>query len=173
MFYVLRKGFEVIKAIFCWLLSGIFFKTNNKVNLEDATHTKEVHHFQKKSFLRTIKTASLEWSIKRVLDNEMLSDTEIFAALSILKNQFRFVTNLKGFHDPQTFNARFTKNPFKILTSPCSDKFVQILHDGHAHWITITNLGTPSPQKHVRIFDSLFNMTTYEHNNALNNFLKR
>ncbi len=166
MFSTVRKSFQTIYVFFCWMLSRILFQISDQ-SLADATPQ------QQHSYPRPIDTASLEWSVKRVLDNEMLSDTEIFAALSILKNQFRFMTSLKGFHDPQTFNARFIKNPFKILSSPSTDKFVQILHDGHAHWITITNLGTPPGQKHIRIFDSLFNKTTYEQNNALNNFLKR
>lgn len=109
-----------------------------------------------------------KWSIERVLNEEMLSDNEIYESLLILQQEFK---HLKGFRDPQSFNARFVKNPSKIIQKS-SDKFVQILHDGNAHWITITNIGT-NQNNHIRIFDSLYDERTYYNNQMIINFLKR
>lgn len=112
--------------------------------------------------------SSPKWSIERVLNDQMLSDNEIYESLLILKKEF---TYLKGFCDPQSFNARFVKNPMRIVKNS-SEKFVQILHDGNAHWITITNLGT-NQNNHIRIFDSLYSERTYFNNQMIMNFLKR
>ena len=171
---IIKIGLEKICAILAWIMR-IFFYQNSNANKANETDDEQ-------NFLNTNKNtynnnnnnvdiSSLNWSVKRVLDNEMLSDTEIFVALSILRSQFQFKRHISGFHDPQTFNARFIKNPFKIFSS-VSDKFVQILHDGNAHWITLTNIGT-SAHRPIRIFDSLFSEETYEGNTMLENFLKR
>lgn len=115
---------------------------------------------------------NFRWSVKRVLDNEMLSDNEIYESLLILRKQFVFKRYLKGFQDPMTFSARFLKNPSPIVTDFTTDKFVQILHDGAAHWITVTNFGT-CQRNHVRVFDSLYREGTYENNLMLESFFRR
>jgi len=118
-----------------------------------------------------ISSSNSKWSVDRVLHDKMLSDNEIYQALLILKQQFAYKNNLKGFQDPQTFNARFIKNPTQIIES-ISDRFIQILHDGDSHWITVTNMNTRS-NRHVNIYDSLYKEHTYESNQMLINFFKR
>ena len=77
---------------------------------------------------------NIKWSISRILDDQMLSDNEIYESLLILKEQFKHKTNLKGLFDPQLFNARFFKNnESKICINP-EDMFIQIFHDGQLHW---------------------------------------
>lgn len=165
---MIRSGFEKIYSILTWLI-GLFY--HNSSNNTIQNQPTESNFPASPNTQNSPLISNLQWSIKRVLDNEMLSDTEIFYALSILRNKFKHKQYLRGFQDPQTFNARFIKNRLRILVND-SDKFIQILHDGNAHWITVTNLGTTA-SRHVRIFDSLFNESTYVGNAMLVNFLKR
>ena len=118
-----------------------------------------------------LASPNTKWSIDRVLQDQMLSDNEIYQALLVLKQQFEHKNNLKGFQDPQTFNARFIKNPTQIIENN-SDRFIQILHDGDSHWITVTNINTRS-NRQVNIYDSLYKEHTYESNQMLINFFKR
>jgi hypothetical protein len=93
----------------------------------------------------------------------MLSDNEIYESLSILKEQFKHKTSLKGFFDPQLFNARFLKNENQISINTTTDKFIQILHDGQLHWYTLSNVKSIN-DKHIQIYDSFLMRQTYENN---------
>lgn len=108
-----------------------------------------------------------EWSLIRVLNDEMLSDNEIYQASLILKDQFK---HLKGFYDPQAFNARFFKNKNKLKINPNEDWFVQIMHDGHHHWYTITNLNA---YYQIKIYDSFYMKKTYKNNQVFEHNLQK
>ena len=120
---------------------------------------------------QNLDCSNKNWSINRVLNNEMLSDNEIYQALLILKQQFQYRTNLKGFFDPQLFNARFIKSN-KISVNTTADSFIQILHDGQLHWYTLTNINTNS-SNHIKVYDSYFMKKTYDNNRTFINSLKK
>jgi hypothetical protein len=113
-----------------------------------------------------------KWSMSRVLNAQMLSDNEIYQALSILKEQFKHKKDLKGFFDPQAFNARFLKKENKILINTDQNTFIQILHDGELHWYTLTNIKAKHGH-HIRIYDSYFNDKTYRDNKVFTSYLKK
>ena len=86
----------------------------------------------------------LSMADKAILEGkEWLTDSIMNAAQTMLADQFSMTT---GF---QSTNAglcmTFTIEP---------DEFVQILHDGSAHWVTISTIGCKHPE--VKIFDSLY-----------------
>ena len=118
------------------------------------------------------ETLTQKWCMSRVLNDKMLSDNEIYQSLSILKEQFQHEKNLKGFFDPQAFNARFFKKENKISINTDLDKFVQILHDGKLHWYTLTNINTKHAQ-HIRVYDSYFMNKTYQDNKVFTSYLKK
>lgn len=109
-----------------------------------------------------------KWSITRVLNDQMLSDNEIYQSLLILKEQFK---HINGFWDPQSFNARFFKNQSnKLKLNFQHDSFVQILHDGQLHWYTITNINS---KRELKIYDSFYMKKTYENNFVFKQNLRR
>ena len=72
-----------------------------------------------------------------------ITDTIVNAAQELLKQQCPFVS---GF---QKVTCGFTMN-FDIETG----EFIQILHTGQGHWMTVTTIGTKHPE--VLVFDSLY-----------------
>ena len=72
---------------------------------------------------------------------EWLTDIIVNTAQMMLADQFSMTT---GF---QSTNAGLCMT---FLIKP--DEFVQILHDGSAHWVTISTIGCKHPE--VKIFDS-------------------
>ena len=68
------------------------------------------------------------------------------AAQKFLAAQFKAQFGEAGFHCVGV-GSRFA---FEVE----SDKFVQILHNGHNHWLTISSVGTtPS---HILVYDSMY-----------------
>ena len=160
------------------LVICLIYKCYSGLTLTDSNPTISSEATAANQDARSTKTSTdwydismFKWSVKRVLDAEMLSDTEIHESLLILKKQHAHKRHLKGLLDPQTFNARFIKNPANIMESPL-DTFVQILYTGRSHWITVTNFKCHS-NRAVKIYDSLYNESNYNNNQVLSNFFKR
>ena len=110
----------------------------------------------------------LPWSRARVLTGErMLTDNEIYAASELLRHQFG---HIRGLFDPQALNAKAIKRFQFHVKFP--DRFVQIVHDGHLHWLTISNVHSHHAS-HVQAYDSLYNLTTYADNTALRACLRK
>ena len=61
-----------------------------------------------------------------------LNDSIITATQNLLKMQ----TSLRGFQSPMLGNTY----GFNVQR----DDFIQILHDGHGHWLTVSNIGATS-----------------------------
>ena len=83
--------------------------------------------------------------LNKIASNRMLTDTIVHVAQNILKAKY---PNTNGLQDPvlgQTLNY----NVYQIMP------FVQILHDGRLHWITISTIGRASGC--VYLMDILFN----------------
>ena len=86
----------------------------------------------------------LRMSDKVILQgNEWLTSNIINAAQVMLQDQFEFKT---GFQD--------TENGVMLTFSIETDEFIQILHNGHGHWLTITTIGTSHPG--VLVYDSMY-----------------
>lgn len=147
-------------------------KVSNANNNKKSNKSRKRDDSKNKTTTDWYDMSMFKWSIKRVLDAEMLSDNEIHESLLILRKQSENKRYLKGLMDPQTFNARFIKNPSNILENPLTDNFVQILYTGHSHWITVTNFRCYS-ERTVKIYDSLYNETNYNSNQVLVIFFRR
>lgn len=178
---LLRSYLTTVNVVLCILtviLVRFWYKrrhTSNNVNKGSTITRKKEDVANSKSNKPTTDwydMSMFKWSIKRVLDAEMLSDNEIHESLLILRRKYEHKRYLKGLLDPQTFNARFIKNPSNIIESPLTDNFVQILYTGYSHWITVTNFRCYSDRT-VKIYDSLYNETNYNSNQVLVNFFKR
>lgn len=74
--------------------------------------------------------------------SDWLNDRLINAAQALLKQQFS-IGGLQDVLRGQTW-------AFEVERS----EFVQILHDGGAHWLTISNIGSGNL---VKVYDSLYN----------------
>ena len=85
-----------------------------------------------------------EDAFESILDGHMLTDAHIREASYMLQKQF---PSIDGLHDP-VLGQRLQ---FPVARS----KFVQILHNGSLHWITVSNMLTGSPRNQVDVFDSL------------------
>lgn len=117
----------------------------------------------------TEKSMQIFWNDKRILENYMLSDNEIHAALEILKKQFKN-HNLKGFFDPQSMKMKKLKKFSFHVQFP--DRFIQILHDGKLHWYTITNIKSNNFNQ-IQSYDSLYADKTYIGNSMLRTSLTK
>lgn len=180
---LLRSYLTAENFVLCVLfviIVRIWYNRHNRYNekISSANNNKKTNKSRKKDDVTNKTTTDwydmsmFKWSIKRVLDAEMLSDNEIHESLLILRRQNGHKRYLKGLMDPQTFNARFIKNPSNILENPLTDNFVQILYTGYSHWITVTNFRCFSDRT-VKIYDSLYNETNYKSNQVLVNFFRR
>jgi hypothetical protein len=153
----------IIKKILNLFFGNFTGYTTNKSappckNKEISTNVSRTAVDKESKFSNNIK-----WSISRILDDQMLSDNEIYESLLVLKEQFKHKTNLKGLFDPQLFNARFFKNnESKICINP-EDMFIQIFHDGQLHWYVISNFNSANDLQ-IQIYDSYFMKKTYEYN---------
>ena len=61
--------------------------------------------------------------------NHMLTDKDIFAASCLLKKAFPGISGLED-----------TVLGSKLQFSVARGDFVQVLHDGNLHWLTVTNI---------------------------------
>ena len=73
-----------------------------------------------------------------------LNDNLIVAAQNLLKNQ----SSIPGFQD----TCRGMTMAFDIQ---CGE-FIQILHDGHGHWLTISSIGASKEVKEIFVYDSMY-----------------
>ena len=130
--------------LFKWRQSRLRNESNEKtvVTLDDYHLTGETSEPQPPWINNGLVTLSI--ADKAILEGkEWLTDSIVNAAQTMLADQFNMTT---GF---QSTNAglcmTFTIEP---------DEFVQILHDGSAHWVTISTISCMHPE--VKIFDSLY-----------------
>ena len=91
----------------------------------------------------------LLWEDKEILlcDSSWLNDRHINAAQRLLEAAN---PNLPGFQNPlfgQTLSYDIEPG-----------EFVQILHDGGGHWLTVSTVGTTHP--YINVFDSLYSFTS-------------
>ena len=87
---------------------------------------------------------TLSMADKAILDgSDWFTDDIMNAAQTMLADQFNITT---GF---QNTNAGMAMT---FAIEP--DEFIQILHDGGAHWVMISTIGTKHPE--VRMYDSLY-----------------
>ena len=80
-----------------------------------------------------------------LINGEMLTDTHISAALNLLKLQY---PDVGGLQEPILGQ--------KFLFDLCPKEFVQILHDGSLHWVTVSNILSGSDDSCVALYDSLY-----------------
>ena len=81
-----------------------------------------------------------------IVSGDWLTDTTIDAAQKILTAQFKAQFGEAGFQSVG-LGSTFA---FEVE----SDKFVQILHNGHNHWLTISSVGTTPGQ--MLVYDSMY-----------------
>ena len=91
----------------------------------------------------------LLWEDKEILlcDSSWLNDRHINAAQRLLKAAN---PNLPGFQNPLFGQT--------LLYDIEPGEFVQILHDGGGHWLTVSTVGTTHP--YINVFDSLYPFTS-------------
>ena len=82
-----------------------------------------------------------------LINNGWLTDKIINEAQSLLKKKYPYVNGLQDVTLGLTLS-------FAIQT----EEFVQILHTGHAHWVTVSNIGCKDGE--INIFDSYPPVTT-------------
>lgn len=115
--------------------------------------------------------SKIEWSARRIREPSlMLSDNEIFAALKLLQHQFESETR-RGFYDPQSMNAKRTKK-FAFRVEYPSQRFLQIIHNGRMHWLTLSNFRSFNPNQ-VQAYDSLPVESTYTNNRTIETCLQK
>ena len=73
-----------------------------------------------------------------------LNDNLIFAAQTLLKNQ----SSIPGFQD----TCLGMTMSFDIQRG----EFIQILHDGHGHWLTISRIGASKAVTEIFVYDSMY-----------------
>jgi len=91
--------------------------------------------------------------ISDVDKGDKLGDEHINAANQLLCNQF---PDIQGLHSP-LLGQRFCFTMFDIVKGYAGYPYIQVLHTGKDHWITIEIVS----EDEVRIFDSLFLKPTY------------
>ena len=91
--------------------------------------------------------------ISAVENGEKLDDEHINAANQLLRSQF---PDLQGLQSP-LLGQRFCFPQFDVIMGYAGHGYIQVLHTGRDHWITIEILG----EEEVRIYDSLFAKPTY------------
>ena len=79
---------------------------------------------------------------------DKLGDEHINAANQLLCSQF---PDIQGLHSP-LLGQRFCFTTFDIVKGYAGYPYIQVLHTGKDHWITIDIVS----EDKVRIFDSLF-----------------
>jgi hypothetical protein len=118
-----------------------------------------------------VKTPSISISsCYKILNDEMLTDNEIYLALELLKKQFQSTKNIKGLFDPQALNTKLAKKAQFYIEYP--DRFIQILHNGDMHWFTITNMKSNFKYQ-IQSYDSYFMSKSYLNNTKFENYLKK
>ena len=86
-----------------------------------------------------------KWPCRRQVQDGMLSDADISAAMDLLAEQF---PDMGGLQDPVLGSVM----QFDVVTGP----FVQILHDGDLHWVTAAS-APRGVAADVIVYDSLYN----------------
>ena len=94
-----------------------------------------------------LKTACTSWHVMKeifswVRLNEWLTDNLILASQKVLREQ----TSISGFQDP----ILGEKMAFSIM----KENFIQMLHDGYVHWLTVSTIGAQASNE-VLIYDSM------------------
>lgn len=118
-----------------------------------------------------LQMSRIEWSVRRIREPSlMLSDNEIFAALKLLQHQFESDTR-RGFYDPQSMNAKRTKKFAFRVAYP--QRFLQIIHNGQMHWLTLSNFRSFNPTNQVQAYDSLPVESTYTNNRTIETCLQK
>lgn len=100
-----------------------------------------------KSRLKRSKNCPVDLSSEEldliVNKNVWLTDRHVGAACQLLKQKF---PAMGGLQDPVLGS--------KLLFSVCKDKFCQVLHDGGAHWLAVSNLYAPDGS--IDVYDSMY-----------------
>lgn len=151
----------------CNYFGSFFTNSTNTVVTDDKDRNN--NNLSKKE--EYIKTPSISTSsCYKILNEQMLTDNEIYLALELLKKQFQTVKNIKGLFDPQALNTKLAKKVQFYVEYP--DRFIQILHNGDMHWFTITNMKSNFKYS-IQSYDSYFMPKTYLNNKKFENYLKK
>lgn len=80
-----------------------------------------------------------------------LDDRDIDKAMGIIQKQF---PNIGGLQDTSVVAVAYMQN----ISDNYKGKFIQIQHNGHNHWVTITNLRCDPG--HIKVYDSFYRNPT-------------
>ncbi|XP_065657444.1 uncharacterized protein LOC136082351 [Hydra vulgaris] len=128
------------------------FNNNNLLNLplETDMETVQGEHCIDWFTLDNNRFILPQAEITIIKNNDMLTDLSINAAQFILQNQFHVKS---GFQD-----TIFGK---KYLFKEEKGQFIQVLHTGQYHWITVSNVNCPVDT--IYYYDSLFHGKVNDH----------
>ena len=141
-------SFECTREVYVHARTYIFRKKRTRAHAKIASKSQILEKYSVIPRKRLAKArVSLRACVKLNLSCTV-GDEHINAANQLLRSQF---PDIQGLHSP-LLEQRFCFTTFDIVKGYAGYPYIQVMHTGKDHWVTIEIVS----EDEVRIFDSLF-----------------